>query len=83
VSASKFRVQLVKLISAFKEEREFTQKQHFELRRLIAGKQYDKAIALLNDVSERDANIVSGMSRFELLHVEEALKLLDKETEEP
>lgn len=76
---STFRPEAQKLFAALHSEREFTQAQHFELRRLIAMKDYDGAIALLNEIFEQDANVLKILSRASYLELESAQKLLDEQ----
>lgn len=74
---STFRPEAQKLFAALHREREFTQAQHFELRRLIAMKDYEGAIDLLNTIFEQDAEALKILSRASYLEIEAAQKLLD------
>lgn len=75
---STFRPEAQKLFAALHTEREFTQEKHFELRRLIAMKDYDGAIDLLNEIFEQDAAILKVLSNASWLELETAQKLIDK-----
>lgn len=75
---SNFRPEIQKVLAALNEERELTQTQHFELRKLIAGGQKDKAITLLNELFEREADVLKVLSRLKYLEVEAASELLNK-----
>lgn len=76
---STFRPEVSRAFTALSTERELTQAEHFELRRLVAGKQTDKAIALLNEIFERDANVLRALSRLQILEIKEAQKILTDE----
>ena len=79
---STFRPEVQSLFAALHMEREATQAQHFELRRRIAMKDYDGAIALLNEIFEQDAEALKILSRASYLEIEAAKRLLENNNRE-
>ncbi len=73
---SEFRIDAAKEYERLLNEREGLQALHFELLKLFARD--NKAAAIFHELLERDAGVISSLSRAKYLELKAALELIEQ-----